>query len=88
MIVNIRDDSFSCLQMDRYAFVISLLCLFTGHITCRDVWKDEYIEDIVRCSFTFWQQQSVSDYGKQFCNLYKVLQLVHSSQLLVLCLQH
>jgi hypothetical protein len=45
---------------------------FECHKLNRDVWKDEIIQQIVQCYFLFWQQRFNSEYGEQFCHMYKI----------------
>eukprot|EP00920_Eleutheroschizon_duboscqi_P030990 GHVT01075023.1.p1 GENE.GHVT01075023.1~~GHVT01075023.1.p1 ORF type:complete len:352 (-),score=50.53 GHVT01075023.1:2365-3420(-) len=45
---------------------------FESHRLNRDVWNDEVIQDVVRCSFVFWQRAAGTEDANAFEATYKV----------------
>ncbi|RYG64548.1 hypothetical protein EON64_13760, partial [archaeon] len=45
---------------------------FTCHLLNRDFWKASEVQDMVQCSFVFWQQLCISSQGQLFIERYKV----------------
>eukprot|EP00397_Hematodinium_sp_SG-2012_P039158 GEMP01042714.1.p1 GENE.GEMP01042714.1~~GEMP01042714.1.p1 ORF type:complete len:390 (+),score=95.02 GEMP01042714.1:40-1209(+) len=46
--------------------------LFESHVLNRDVWNDETIQEIISGNFVFWQRDTESVEGMQFCQCYKI----------------
>lgn len=44
---------------------------FLSHILNRDVWRDDFVDSLVRASFIFWQKDDKSAQGEQFLGYYK-----------------
>ena len=50
---------------------------FNSHVLNRDVWSDECIVDMVKCTFIFWQTQHFTEEGKVYAERYHINKFPH-----------
>ena len=50
---------------------------FATHTLNRDVWGHEGVQDMVQCSFVFWQTLDQSTDGKKFLEVYNIETFPH-----------
>lgn len=50
---------------------------FACHALNRDVWSDEFVENVIRAGFIFWQQMAITPEGRTYVERYNVQDYPH-----------